>query len=421
VAEGRIEFQHVSKKFRRGEFHDSLRDVIPDLASRMFRRRPNAELDRREFWAVRDVSFSVRPGEALGIIGPNGAGKSTILKLLTGILQPTSGRCGIRGRVGALIEIAGGFHPDLTGGENVYLQGSIRGLKRREIAARFDDIVEFSELGPFINTPVKRYSSGMNARLGFAIAAHMDPDVLVVDEVLAVGDFRFQRKAFERLSRMRAGLPVVLVSHQLERVAALCTHCLLLDRGTVIKRGTPDECISHYVLSGLRADVPDADAGLPYRLDSLEAEPKRPIRSGEWVTLTLRGVVREPPPPQVRLTLRARALHNAQKIFSFDVSRQQPLLSEPGPFEARIELQMNTGNGYFSLETDLWDSLERREIKRGPQALVRVSEPDLIGTTNLHPRVRVLRLPETGEPITAARHAADGGVLTALADVPGEN
>ena len=145
---------------------------------------------------MQDVSFSVGPGQALGIIGPNGAGKSTILKLLTRILQPTAGRCGIRGRVGALIEIAGGFHQDLTGGENVFLQGSIMGMTRREIAARFDDIVAFSELGDFINTPVKRYSSGMNARLGFAIAAHMSPDVLIVDEVLAVGDFRFQRKAF---------------------------------------------------------------------------------------------------------------------------------------------------------------------------------------------------------------------------------
>ena len=412
MAEGRIEFQHVSKKFRRGEVHDSLRDVVPDLVSRLFRRKPAGELDRREFWALRDVSFSVRPGEALGIIGPNGAGKSTVLKLLTGILQPTSGRCGIRGRVGALIEIAGGFHQDLTGGENVYLQGSIRGLTRRQIAERFDDIVAFSELGPFIDTPVKRYSSGMNARLGFAIAAHMDPDVLVVDEVLAVGDFRFQRKAFDRLNQMRAGIPVVLVSHQLERVAALCTHCILLDHGTVVKRGTPDECISHYVMSGLRTDLDEEDTSLPFRLESLEAVPKHPVRSGEWVTLTLRGTVREPPPPRIRLTLRARALQNAQKVFSFDVSRQQPLLSEPGPFEARIELQMNTGTGYFSLETGLWDSIERREIKRGPQALVRVSDPDLIGITNLHPRVRVQRLPNgLDEPAHALPHSTDGEVL----------
>jgi len=394
VTEGRIEFQHVWKKFRRGEFHDSLRDVVPDLASRFFRRKQEDALDHREFWAVRDVSFSVRPGEALGIIGPNGAGKSTILKLLTGILHPTAGRCGIRGRVGALIEIAGGFHQDLTGGENIYLQGSIRGLKRREISARFDDIVAFSELGPFIDTPVKRYSSGMNARLGFAIAAHMDPDVLVVDEVLAVGDFRFQRKAFERLSEMRGGIPVVLVSHQLERVAALCTDCILLDRGAIVMRGTPEECISHYVMNGLRAGEPQMDASLPFHLHSLEVEPKRALRSGEWFTAVLRGVVREPPPSHLRIGMRVRALHNAQKVFAFDVSRLNPLLSRPGPFEATVELQANVGNGYFSVESSVWDATRRREAGSGPHALIRVSEPELVGNTNLHPRVRVRMISE---------------------------
>ena len=209
---GLIEFQHVWKKFRRGEFHDSLRDMVPALASQLFGRRSPDALDQREFWAVQDVSFSVRPGEALGIIGPNGAGKSTILKLLTRILRPTQGRCGIRGRVGTLIEIAAGFHQDLTGAENIFLQGCIMGMTRKEIAARFDDIIAFSELAEFIDTPVKRYSSGMNARLGFAIAAHMSPDVLVVDEVLAVGDWRFQKKAFDRIGEMmRRGIPVVVV------------------------------------------------------------------------------------------------------------------------------------------------------------------------------------------------------------------
>ena len=202
---GLIEFQHVWKKFRRGEVHNSLRDMVPALASQIFRRPRRDTVESREFWAVQDVSFSVRPGEALGIIGPNGAGKSTILKLLTRILRPTQGRCGIRGRVGTLIEIAAGFHHDLTGAENIFLQGSIMGMTRKEIAARFDDIVAFSELAEFIDTPVKRYSSGMNARLGFAIAAHMSPDVLIVDEVLAVGDWRFQRKAFDRIGEMVRG------------------------------------------------------------------------------------------------------------------------------------------------------------------------------------------------------------------------
>jgi ABC-type polysaccharide/polyol phosphate transport system ATPase subunit len=394
VAAARVEFQHVWKKFRRGEVHDSLRDLVPHITSRLFRRGPTEALREREFWAVRDVSFSVRPGEALGIIGPNGAGKSTILKLLTGILHPTLGRCGVRGRVGALIEIAGGFHPDLTGGENIFLQGSIRGLTRREIAARFDDIVAFSELADFIDTPVKRYSSGMNARLGFAIAAHLNPDVLIIDEVLAVGDFQFQRKAFERLRRMREGLPVVIVSHQLERVAELCTHCLLLDHGAVVKQGTPDECISHYVMNGLGPAPPD-DVRLPYRLATLDVEPRRPLRSGEWVTLTLRGVVRQPPPAHLVLGIRVRALRNAQKVFGMDLNRDEPLLAGPGPFEAIIELQANVGHGYFSIETTIWDAVERREVMAGPRVLIRVSEPDMVGITNLHPRVHVRRARET--------------------------
>jgi ABC-type polysaccharide/polyol phosphate transport system ATPase subunit len=405
VAAARVEFQHVWKKFRRGEVHDSLRDLVPHLASRLLRRAPTEALRDREFWAVRDVSFCVRPGEALGIIGPNGAGKSTILKLLTGILHPTLGRCGIRGRVGALIEIAGGFHPDLTGGENIFLQGSILGLTRREIAARFDDIVAFSELADFIDTPVKRYSSGMNARLGFAIAAHLNPDVLIIDEVLAVGDFRFQRKAFERLARMRTGLPVVIVSHQLERVAALCTHCVLLDHGGIVKQGTPDECISHYVMNGL-GPGPAGDVRLPFRLTTLDVEPTRPLRSGEWVRLTLRGVVCERPPQHLLLAIRVRALHNAQKVFGMNLTRAEPLLAEPWPFEATIELQANVGDGYFSIESTVWDAVERREVMAGPRALIRVSEPDMVGITNLHPRVHIRRTREND----ASRKDIDGPV-----------
>jgi ABC-type polysaccharide/polyol phosphate transport system ATPase subunit len=389
VAEGRVAFQHVWKKFRRGEFHDSLRDLIPDVASRLFRRRRKRDaLGAREFWAVQDVSFSVGPGQALGIIGPNGAGKSTVLKLLTRILQPTSGRCGLRGRVGALIEIAGGFHPDLTGGENVFLQGSIMGMTRREIAARFDDIVAFSELGEFINTPVKRYSSGMNARLGFAIAAHMSPDVLIVDEVLAVGDFRFQRKAFDRLSQMRRGLPVVIVSHQLDRIASLCTHCVLLDHGRIVTRGSPDQCISHYIMNGLRTEQAP-DERLPFAFTSLDVEPKRPVRSGEMVTVTLRGEVREVPPANLRLGVRVRTLQNAKDVFVMDLTAREPRLSEPGHFIAAMDLQANTGHGYLTVETVIWDVVERRERGRGPHAVIHVDDPELVGTVNLHPRLRV--------------------------------
>jgi lipopolysaccharide transport system ATP-binding protein len=230
VPQPAISFNRVWKKFRRGERHDSLRDLVPALVKRaLFRPRNPTDLEDQEFWALRDVSFEVMPGEALGIIGPNGAGKSTALKLLTRILRPTSGECHLQGRVGALIEVAAGFHPDLTGRENVYLQGAIMGMRRGEISRKLDEIVEFSGIESFIDTPVKRYSSGMNARLGFSIAAFLDPDVLLIDEVLAVGDFTFQQKCFQRLADFRqAGIAIAFVSHNMQAVATLCDRAMLL-------------------------------------------------------------------------------------------------------------------------------------------------------------------------------------------------
>ena len=224
-------FDAVWKKFRQGERHDSLRDLIPAAIGALRGRRSPAELKAEEFWAVHDVSFEVRKGEALGIIGPNGAGKSTTLKLLTRILRPNRGRCVVTGRVGALIEVAAGFHPDLTGRENCYLQGSLMGMKRSEVARKFDEIIEFAGVGAFVDTQVKRYSSGMNARLGFSIAAHLNPDVLIIDEVLSVGDMAFQEKCIQRMRRFKhEGVTIVFVSHNLQAVAELCDRALYLNR-----------------------------------------------------------------------------------------------------------------------------------------------------------------------------------------------
>jgi len=224
-----IVFEHVWKKFRRGERHDTLRDILAATARRWLNAPSATDLKREEFWALQNVSFTVRRGEALGIIGPNGAGKSTSLKLLTRILKPTSGTCRVRGRVAALIEFAAGFHNDLTGRENLYLQGAIMGMTRRETARKLDAIVDFAGIGEFIDTPVKRYSSGMNARLGFAIAAHVDPDVLLIDEVLAVGDFNFQQKCYQRLADFRrSGAAIAFVSHNTQAIASLCDRALLL-------------------------------------------------------------------------------------------------------------------------------------------------------------------------------------------------
>jgi lipopolysaccharide transport system ATP-binding protein len=203
-----LEARGLHKKFRKGELYTSLRDLIPALA----RRAVKGGLGKSEFWALRDVNFQVERGEAFGIIGHNGAGKSTLLKHLCGILVPTSGELVVKGRLSALIEVGAGFHPDLTGRDNIYLNGTILGMTRAEIRSKFDAIVEFSELADFLDTPVKRYSSGMYARLGFAVAAHVEPDVLVVDEVLSVGDFVFQRKSVEKMRQvMKGGTTVVFV------------------------------------------------------------------------------------------------------------------------------------------------------------------------------------------------------------------
>ena len=233
MSEPAVIFDNVWKKFRRGERHDSLRDALTALAKRPFaRQRTVHELDAQEFWALKEVSFEVQPGEAIGIIGPNGAGKSTVLKLLTKILKPTTGVARTRGRVGALIEIAAGFHPDLTGRENLYLQGAILGMTRPEVTRKLDAIIDFSGIRDFIDTPVKRYSSGMNARLGFAIASQVDPDVLLIDEVLAVGDFSFQQRCFERLHEFRAsGAAIVFVSHNMQAIVSLCDKAVLLRPG----------------------------------------------------------------------------------------------------------------------------------------------------------------------------------------------
>jgi ABC-type polysaccharide/polyol phosphate transport system ATPase subunit len=206
-----------------------------------FRRRSN------EMWALRDISFSVREGEALGIVGHNGAGKTTILKLLSGITAPTSGQITIRGRLAALIEVSSGFHPELTGRENVYLYGAMLGMRRSEITRKMDSIVDFSGMEKYIDVPVKRYSSGMYLRLGFAVAAHLEPDVVLLDEVLAVGDVAFQAKCLDRISLLRkSGQTLVFVSHDLASVYRLCDRALLLDRGRILMEGEPRAVIDSY-------------------------------------------------------------------------------------------------------------------------------------------------------------------------------
>lgn len=261
-----IEFQQVSKRFL---LHHDRRNSFQERVAGLLRPRPPGE----EFWALRDISFSIAKGESLGLVGHNGAGKSTALKLMTRILEPTSGRVRLRGRVAALLELGSGFHPDLSGRENVFLNGSLMGFSRREMRARLDEIVDFAEIEDFIDLEVKHYSSGMYTRLAFAVATTVDPDILLTDEVLAVGDEAFQRKCLERIYRFRRlGKTIVFVSHALDTVRQLCDRAVWLDRGAMRAVGPAREVIDAYLeetnvretAARLRAagdgqDVPDAE------------------------------------------------------------------------------------------------------------------------------------------------------------------
>ena len=228
--------------------HNTLREHVSHAFGRLVGRRAGSDADLAEFWALSGVSLEVKRGEVLGVVGPNGAGKSTLLKILARITEPTSGQAEIRGRLGSLLEVGTGFHPELTGRENVYLSGAILGMKRREIDRKFDEIVGFAEIERFIETPVKRYSSGMYVRLAFAVAAHLEPDILLVDEVLAVGDFAFQRKCLGKLqSEVGSGRTVIFISHSLGAVRTLCQRAVLLDRGQLIADGPAGEVVETYL------------------------------------------------------------------------------------------------------------------------------------------------------------------------------
>lgn len=239
------------------KLENSLRDVIATAASRkvksvgrFLRGERSERTEENDFWAIRDVSFDVRRGEAIGIIGHNGAGKSTLLKTLCRIVEPTEGRAALTGRVGSLLEVGTGFHPELTGRENIYLNGAILGMRRKEIARRFDEIVHFAETERFLDTPVKRYSSGMYMRLAFSVAAHLEPEILIVDEVLAVGDAAFQRKCIGKMNDVAThGRTVLFVSHQISAIAALCNRCILMEHGRVIRDGPTSEVTGLYQTS----------------------------------------------------------------------------------------------------------------------------------------------------------------------------
>lgn len=255
-----IRVEGLGKRYRLGAQqaqYQTLRESLASAITRPLRRWTDRQTgpDATTIWALKDISFEVQHGEALGIIGRNGAGKSTLLKVLSRITRPTEGYAEVRGRVGSLLEVGTGFHPELTGRENIYLNGAILGMKRNEIIRKFDEIVAFAEIEQFLDTPVKRYSSGMYVRLAFAVAAHLEPEILVVDEVLAVGDATFQKKCLGKMSDVaKSGRTVLFVSHNIGAVVALCDRAVLLDHGQILREGLATEVTEAYQ-SGIYASI----------------------------------------------------------------------------------------------------------------------------------------------------------------------
>lgn len=346
-----IEFEQVSKRFiRHRERHTTVQERLASLV------RPRAAAD--EFWALRDVSFGVARGESFGLVGHNGAGKSTALKLMTRILEPTSGRVRLTGRVAALLELGSGFHPDLSGRDNVFLYGSLLGFSRRDMAARLEEIVAFADMAEFLDMEVKHYSSGMYTRLAFAVATSVDPDVLITDEVLAVGDEAFQRKCMERIFAFRQmGKTIIFVSHALDTVRTLCDHAIWLDHGIVRTLGPANEVVDAYL-----AEVNRREREELARQDDvttvLAADPRRRFGSHDVEISGVElvgadGVTRTVFQTGERLTIRIR--YQARQIverpvFGLAIHHEGGiLLAGPNTRFAGLEIPTIQGAGYVDL------------------------------------------------------------------------
>jgi len=387
-----LRVEHVFKKFRKGEVFNSLRDLIPALTGRMFRGQVLSENDKREFWALQDISFELKRGEAFGVIGRNGAGKSTLLKLLSRIMKPTSGFVEVNGRLSALIEVAAGFHPDLTGRENIHLNGTILGMSRREIDTKFEEIVDFSGLAEFIDTPVKRYSSGMYTRLGFSVAAHINPEVLIVDEILSVGDYVFQRKCLERMKAIvHDGATVLFVSHNLKTVFEFCHRCMFLQQGRVMTIGPTNEVIQSYMRgASVLRDVDNRAAVVSQVcVRNRDGESVR-FESGETVWV------------DVEVTARRSCQKMAVVLFVTDESYYEVFNTsterlgkgnfslEPGDtFLCSFELRLNFADGTFNPHISLYRYDTETLIDRwdSPLRIYVGSATDVRGSVNCFPRV----------------------------------
>ena len=363
-----IRFEKVSKKFT---LHHERARSFQELALHLFRRDRGSQ---EEFWALRDVSFAIEEGETVGLIGPNGAGKSTVLKLISRIIEPTSGRIAVDGRVGALLELGAGFHPDLTGRENIYLNGSILGLSRAEIRCKLDDIIGFAELERFIDVPVKHYSSGMYVRLGFSVAVHTDPEVLLVDEVLAVGDAAFQRKCLERIDQLRrGGVTILFVSHSPEIVQSICSRAIWLDRGRLVADGPADVVVARYLdrtwaMQDGRSQMADESGRrwgsgrvriISVRLLDGHGRERRRFRVGEPLTVEIRYRAEE----RVERPVFGLAIHRSDGVHITGPNTrfcgyEIPWIEGEGVVRYTVPaLPLLEGNYYVSVSVHNWEDL----------------------------------------------------------------
>jgi lipopolysaccharide transport system ATP-binding protein len=387
-----LRMEHVYKKFRKGETYNSLRDLIPALTGKMFGSQELDERDKREFWALQDISFEVKQGQSLGIIGENGAGKSTALKILSRLMKPTKGRMIVNGRLSALIEVTAGFHGDLTGLENIFLHGTILGMTRREIEGKLDQIIAFSGLEEFISTPVKRYSSGMYARLGFSIAAHVDPEVMIVDEVLSVGDYAFQQRCMERMHAViQGGTTVLFVSHNLKSVAEICKQTMLLEHGKIAAMGATDGVISEYLNKGLTREV---DPTKPVFISSVRIRDregeKTSFESGQTVCVDVEVTARV---SLEKLAVVIWLVDHAQYLI-FDTSTER--LGSPSfslnageTYHCTFELSLNIAHGTFHLCTSVhrYDIQKTYDTKTPASTLFIGSTMAVRGAVNCFPRL----------------------------------
>ncbi|NLE23124.1 MAG: ATP-binding cassette domain-containing protein [Actinobacteria bacterium] len=372
-----VKAEGVGKRYRIGgalEKHTTLRDAVAAAVKRpieRLRHPGSATHVSEEIWALRDVSLEVEEGEVLGLIGSNGAGKSTFLKIISRITEPTEGEIHLNGRVGSLLEVGTGFHAELTGRENIYLNGAILGMTRAEINRRFDEIVEFSEISRFLDTPVKRYSSGMYVRLAFAVAAHLEPEILVIDEVLAVGDAAFQAKCLGRMEDVaNAGRTVLFVSHNMQAIRSLCTRVVELQQGTVVDSGPPSEVVDRYLrLQGGASGV-------------LELEGDDRLGDGEVLLAAVRILGPDRVPTSVVVSSQP-----------FSVQMDVDLESIPYGLTIGFDLALSdTTVAFRSYQTDA-DPSEWPELRRGRNRLECRIPPNLLnaGRYTVLPRISIDR------------------------------